>query len=193
MRVWKWGHAEENDEWVAAVGGNFPEISLGFNGESRSGDWEVLKLEGIHRASPPLKSDSPWFCAHVPLLSDRAKGCLADLMEGRAELLPADFGGQRLWLVNVWTLPDCIDYERSVFEVLPSTGAIHGFREYQFREEAIRGLDIFRIRDELRFRPCVSDRFVERVRECGLVGLEFELIWDSELPPGGIVFDSICT
>ena len=191
MKIWLMGHAERNNEWVAAVGGNFPSISLGFDGDSRADGWKELQLEGIHRTRSPLKSDSPLFCSHVPLLSDRARDCLADLLERDAEVLPVDFEGQRLWLVNVVAVPDCIDYQRSVYEVRGHNGSIRGFHEYQFRKDAVSGLDIFKVPDEVRGAPFVSDRFVKRVKECGLTGLEFKLVWDSELPPGSVVFEGI--
>lgn len=167
---------------------HIPRVSRG----SRIEELEILRVHGVDGTRAPLQSDSPWFDSHVPLLSDRAKDRLEDLLVGCAELLPAQLDEQRLWLANVTAMPNRLDYEASSYEVWEADRGIRRFHEYQFIEEAVRGLDIFRLSDTPAYSPFVSDRFVERVAECGLAGMDFELVWDSELPRGSIVFRGLC-
>ena len=55
------------------------------------------------------------------------------------------------------------------------------FDKYCFRmcDELLEN-NIFKLIDEPRRAPFVSDRFKECVEENNLTGFEFELVWDSE-------------
>ena len=55
------------------------------------------------------------------------------------------------------------------------------FTKYAFNEKRIKGIDLFKIKDEPLKRPFVSEKFRKRVIDNNLTGFKFELAWDSEL------------
>lgn len=125
--------------------------------------------------------DSPRFPFSLPfLLSDRGVRVLFDVIEHDAELLPVDCDLGEYWLVNVTTVLDCIDIERSRYETFAS-GKIMFFREYWLKDDVMEGHDIFVMEGQRRIGPFVSDAFKERVEECGITGFSFNLVWDSSL------------
>ena len=192
MRIWKIGYPEENNDWV-----QMEDVDCLFelevlNGQPRIDEWGERRLIGIAGTRPPLRSDSPRFSGRALVFSDRAKRCLADVLEGCVEWLPVTFHGESLWVAHVTRIVDCIDYDRAVFLLRESSGEIRGFLEYQFSEDLIRGINCFGIPEERVGLPFVSEAFKRRVEECGLTGLKFKLVWDSELPQGSIVFRTVC-
>ncbi len=192
MRLWKVGHSADNNEWVEIEGGNFPVALELFDDTPKQRGWKTLRLAGIDGTCFPLEFDSPRFTGRSLVLTERAKECLESLFADCVELLPAELNGQGLWIAHVMSLQNCIDYAASCYDTWASDGKIRGFFEYQFNEEAVRGFNLFGIKDEMVFSPFVSDAFISRVEECGLKGFSFDLVWDSELPLGSITFETIC-
>ena len=76
------------------------------------------------------------------------------------------------------TRVDALDQAQSSVIKVPGTDRIMYITEVAFIEEAIRDIDIFRLPH--RASPTyVSQRFVDRVKAAGLVGLEFKMVWSS--------------
>ncbi len=191
MKVWKVGHSEENNDWVRVKGGNFPFVVDVLDDTPRRSGWAQLELEGVDGTHAPLHFDSPWFTGRSLVVSDRAKRCLEDLMGDNVELLAADLEGEPLWLLHVMSTEGCVDHGRSVVQRTTS-GEVRGFLEYQLHRETIATLALFGIPEEMVYSPFCTEAFKRRVEECGLTGLKFKLVWDSELPQGSIVFRTVC-
>ena len=109
-------------------------------------------------------------------LRRRALDCLADLIAECGEALPlATEDGTELFLLNIRKV-DALDENESVLVRFPSSEKIMRIKKVAFVREAIVGLDLFRL--PLRSGTTyVSERFVQRVRDCGLLGLEFTEAW----------------
>lgn len=191
MKVWKIGHSETNNEWVQVKGGNFPFIVDVLNDTPRKSGWTQLELIGVNGTHSPLRFDSPWFSGRSLIVTDHAKRCLEELLDENTELLPARLEGESLWLIHVMSAENCVNQRESVMSRTTS-GEVRGFFEYQFNEGAVEPLTLFGIPEEMVCHPLCTDSFKNRVEECGLTGLEFKLVWDSELPVGSIVFKSVC-
>jgi hypothetical protein len=54
------------------------------------------------------------------------------------------------------------------------------FIKYSFREQLLKDKHIFKIVDEPRRRPFVSEVFRQKVIDEGIEGFYFKLVWDSE-------------
>lgn len=96
------------------------------------------------------------------------------------EFLPLTYDKQNYYAVNILELLDCIDYKRSSINRF-SDGKIMSFNKYSFAQDKIEGRHIFKITDEPRKFPFVSDEFRERVIENGLTGFLFTEVWNSEM------------
>ena len=116
------------------------------------------------------------------VLERRAIETLKPIM-GPVEVLPliCDFGDY--WAVNVLTTLDCVDYETSRFvrfqqrdpNVIPR---IMYFEKYAFFPEKIVDNHIFRIPDQVRSVLFVDDVFVSTVKQLGITGFDFTLVWE---------------
>lgn len=171
---------------VWAKGFNVKRMQL-FDGRPQEG-WEEAELE-VDGDRPPVRPDCPYLWGPIPVLSDRGRRALEDLLGGDVEWLPARLEGERYWLANVTNLVDGLDRERSDCEWLEGEGIIW-VREYQMREAAVDGQAVFKLSDDPLDFPFVSEEVKRRAEEEGIVGLSFKLAWDSELPPGSVRFDS---
>jgi hypothetical protein len=109
----------------------------------------------------------------VLIVTRRAREVLA----GDAEVLPLDCDdGEDLWLVNPWRTVDALDVGRSQVRRF-SDGGIMNIDRYVFREEAVAGLQCFRIPQ--RSTMFVTDEVVAAVRDAGLRGTTFRRLWHS--------------
>jgi hypothetical protein len=123
----------------------------------------------------PRGSDDAELC--MPVDPDDHE-TLIERVDGRrhGELLPLSCLEAPLYVYNPWILPNALDDKGS--EILRfDEGRIMGIDLYVFHEEIVRGVDAFKL--EMRASPTlVSRRFVNRWRESGLWGLDFDLVWD---------------
>lgn len=122
-------------------------------------------------------SDSPGLSPHIPVFSEKAAIVLNDLLAGNAETLPLECADGIFYAVNVTTVLDCIDYQRSRYKTFRDGKRIMRFTEYAFDAQKIEGVHIFKIKDEPLKRPFVSEEFKKAVEKNCLTGFRFELAW----------------
>ena len=103
------------------------------------------------------------------ILRDKALTILQPLIEGSVEILPLRYGGERLHLINVINVIDCLDEEKSTVKRLPD-GMIWRFVEAAFKEDLLEGEHIFKLPGPQVF-IFVSELFMKKVEENGLKGL----------------------
>jgi hypothetical protein len=114
--------------------------------------------------------------AAIPAFSARAVEALDDMLKGNGELLELE--GAEFSLLNVLSAPDALDEERSELKRFRSSGRVLRILRYGLRAEALSSVPIFKLPQQPRSRVYVTDAFVERVRENGLVGFDFsEMVW----------------
>jgi uncharacterized protein DUF1629 len=134
----------------------------------------VFREDADHRDRP--SSDFPSLSGFVPVFSQKAVTVLADLLQPNGEILPLACGDGEYSAYNVITVIDALDEERSQckyigkkvvdvasYELLPDRlGAEQIFKLVQFR----RGGRVY-----------VTEQFVRRVDEQGLLGFAFQKVW----------------
>jgi hypothetical protein len=106
---------------------------------------------------------------------------LRDLLEPNGELLPVRHRNGIYYLYNCTTLVNCLDLERSVYEMFDD-GTIDSFEKYAFHEELVKDLSFFRLRPEPLDLLC-TQVVVDRVKKYGLNGFRFIKMWSSEEGP----------
>jgi hypothetical protein len=176
MRIWKL-HADVNHfDTIATV--DEDDWDLDFcKGEPMHTTWVPLHFEYLDNS---IRGDSPGFCTKCPVLSDRALTVLSPLIRTFSEILPIFVEKEKFYLLNVTTVLDCIDYDNSRFKTFPDSKKIMRFISYSFLPDLIRGIHIFKISDEPKCNPFVSDEFRDAVIANKLTGFHFEEVWNDE-------------
>jgi hypothetical protein len=107
---------------------------------------------------------------------------LRDMLETCGELLPLDDeDGVELWLFHPRSI-DALDQDKTQGSRLPN-GRIELPRIHVFLSEKVEGVDIFKLPARRAGDIYLSERFLQRWKQAKLKGLDFYLIWDSDLPP----------
>lgn len=177
MKLWKLDcdvDTYENLTWKKKI--SVDELQS-FDGRKKAGSWKPVRLERIYGRE---YGNSIGLASHIPVFDKKAVGALKDFLAGNAEILPVDCEDGDFYMVNVIKVLDCIDYDKSEYKTFSDGIRIMRFKKYSFIENAVRGEHLFKIKDEPRRRPLVSDEFKQRVADYGLTGFCFELAWDSD-------------
>jgi hypothetical protein len=142
--------------------------------------WEEVKIYTLEEGE---SSDCPKFWGHsaAPVFSERALDVTQDFLKDKVEVLPLAHPEKNYFAIHVMNAIDAIDYNRAVIRQLRS-GLRVGFEKYAFIKEKVKGEHIFRIflDDRIRSMVFVSNEFKEAVESNGLVGFQFNEVWDSE-------------
>lgn len=148
-----------------------------FDGRSHSKDTKVLKVTKKDWKPGMQLGDAPNYI--IPVFSENALHNLMPLIGHDVEALKLEYE-EEYYAINVTTVIDAIDYEKSKFITFNDGNGILSFSEYSFLPEKVKNTAIFKISDECRSFPLVSDEFKKTVEEKNLKGFKFRLLWDSE-------------
>ena len=182
MKLWEFGAVAERYDSLTPADGYTYEEMMSFDGRSHKNDWTCRKVvPNINPKKNPKFSDYSE-CMGVLVFSQKAIEKLYDLIKDDVEILPLECDYGDFSLINVTTVLDAIDHEKSEYKYIDGTKQIMYFKKYVFLEEVIKGYDIFKITDRRTSHVFVSDRFVQTVERSKLKGFRFELAWDSEAP-----------
>ncbi len=152
-------------------------ILADFDGTPRADTWRPVHVQRVdyeeHKKSYP--SDFPWLGSDVLILRGHTVMALRDLLDAYGELLPlATDDTVKLYALNAWAV-DALDESRSSLMRFPSSGRIMHIQKPVFFPEKVRDRLLFRLPG--RAMPTyVSEAFVERIQQAGLVGLDFDLV-----------------
>jgi hypothetical protein len=159
------------------------ELYFDFDGSSQSNKWWPRVMERFNE-KPKLGDYISKLGGEVIILEKKAIEKLKPLMSN-VEILPliCDFGDYRA--INVMDVIDCINYEKSDFKQFSAKPAnwedwrprIMRFIKYEFIKEKIEGYNIFKIIDKPQSAIFVNETFVNSVKEHGITGFAFKLVW----------------
>jgi hypothetical protein len=116
------------------------------------------------------------------VLSRRALDELLPLIGRFGQVLPLAFDEWEYSLFNITNVIDAVDIEASETVRYPD-GGLSRIKRYVFKPEAVRDQWIFKIPQRSKGFAFVTDRFVEAVKDAGLTGFGFELLWSDEKAP----------
>ena len=149
-----------------------------FDGRSQINNWKPVRAVMVHPGDARPLPNVTDFGSFIPIFDAKALDALMVLMKDAVELLPIEYEGATWFGINVTKVLDAIDHEKAE-PVRLSTGKIIRFEKYAFKPEVIQGHNIFKITDKKLFCEFVSDEFKNLAEEAGLVGFNFQLVWDS--------------
>lgn len=143
--------------------------------------WDVLELHRPRGYKSKKLTNVVEFAVKADfILSLKGVDAVYDLVNGDAEFLPVRVEGKEYWYMHVTSVLDCIDYQRSEYRVY-SDGRISSFYGLWFREDVIKGHNVFKIKDRPYGSPYVSEAFKKQLDSLDDAGLRFVLVWDSDL------------
>lgn len=179
MKIWKLSSDVDNYDWVEPI--PYPDLDYiqSFDGRKKAERWKISKFQRVYPEESLTLGDNP--NCFVPVFSKKAVDVLIPLIKDDSELLPIDFNEGTFFIINVITVLNVINYDKSDFIRFESSGRIMMFNKYVFnKSDELLGHHIFKIKDEAINYPFVSDKFKSFVERNGLEGFIFELVWDSE-------------
>ena len=180
MRIWKLFSEVDKYENLIPVKKLTVDQRHAFDGRKLKPSWKPLAVKRMGSPGKLELSDSPGFT--IPVFSEKAMKVLRPLISDSIEELELLFKEKEYVGVNVITVLDVIDYEKSVYKMFSDGNRIMYFEKYVFSEtEELKKHHIFKIKDESVNKPFVSDEFKKVVEENGLTGFRFQLVWDSEV------------
>ena len=156
------------------------EMIRSFDGRKKLQEWEPIEVERLEPEKGLDLADNMWISTPVPVFSEKAKQLVEGILGDTVEFLPTISTEGEFWLVNVTTVLDCVDYEKSEIIRFKSSGRIMDIKKFVFFEEKVKGIDMFKIKEMPLQFPFVSDRFKELIESSDLTGFGFRLLWDSE-------------
>lgn len=178
MKLWKLNfELDKYDNFIPVKKFTVEEIQS-FDGRSHLNQWTPVRVERMEPEKGLDLGDAPGFT--FPVFSRRALECLESLISKNVEVLPLDFDENEYFGINVITVLDAIDYDKSIYRTYRDGKRIMAFQKYVFLPEIVRDTPIFKISDEKTRYAFVSDIFRETVIKFNLSGFKFELVWDSE-------------
>jgi len=172
----------EGYEWIVPVNQDHFEFLRTLSGTRLKDRWKPLPMRLItdDEGESFKESDFPFLGTHVLVMSDRASQVVGPLVEKDAELLPVACEGRNLWLLNVCTIIDALDIERSEIVRFQSDGAIMCIDKHVFHPNRLQGIDIFKLENMRRGSTYLSERVVRAIEAAPLVGYAFRLVWTDE-------------
>ena len=148
--------------------------------------WKPIRVERVrvNNRESGRPSDAPYmFKSGVLVFRRSAVDALRDMLDANGELLPLeDTAGVELYAYNPRHVLEAIDYSQSKGH--PGLrGGLAVVNTHVFFPNVVEGVDIFRQVYEPIGKIYLSERFLQRWKKAKLKGLDFELVWDSDLPP----------
>ena len=144
-----------------------------FVGSPMAETWEPpTDLRWIYK-SRKVRDFVSWFHG-APVISERARQVLRPLLDGHTEILPLiTVKGRQYYAVNVLTVVDCLDRDKSViWYTKDGSGRILDIRQHVFDPERTQPVPIFKI-PESTSAVFVTRPFVDAVIKAQLAGAQF--------------------
>ncbi|MDD6400558.1 MAG: hypothetical protein PUG10_02970 [Lachnospiraceae bacterium] len=178
MKIWQLNFELDTYDNLIPIRDFTVEEIQSFDGRSHLSNWKPIKVKRMEPKKGLALSDAPGFI--IPVFSKRAVNCIGPLISKNVEILPLDFNEREYFCINVITVLNAIDYEKSLYKTYRDGKRIMAFKKYVFIPNIIENVSIFKISDEKTRYAFVSDEFKQTVEKNKLLGFKFKLIWDSE-------------
>ncbi len=168
-------------EWVEANDRWSIDKLQSFDGRRKKDTWEIEEFTSIYDdGKPRLIGDFVLCASHIPIISERALSILRPILADDAEVLPISIKGKPFYIINVTTVLNCLNYEKSKYICFPDSNRIMLIEQYVFDRKKISKHNVFRLIDEPRRYVFVTDAFKVACEENGFTGCEFEFLWSAE-------------
>ncbi len=111
-----------------------------------------------------------------PLLTPKAFEVLYPYIKDFVQFWETTTDYGNMYLVNVINVNDCVNYDESDFVRFKSSGRIMRIDKFAFHKNKIMNIELFKIPDENKTYPFVTEGLKNIIKENGLNGFRFELL-----------------
>ena len=135
MKIWKFGAVAERYDSLTPADDYTYEEMMSFDGRSHKNDWIRRKVvPNINPKKIPKLGDRSQ-CMGVLVFSQKAIEKLYDFIKDDVEILPLECDYGDFSLINVTTILDALDREKSKFEVFKGSDRLMYVEKYAFFED----------------------------------------------------------
>lgn len=174
MNIWKYGVNHELTTASVYFGERF-ENALGNqpHGKSLKENWQPLWIgvEEEDQKDNIQLLDFIWTPTLIPVISSLAKDHLMQSLGSHVEFLPLRWypdESRELYAMNVLTILDCLDLDKSKLFRSPKTNKILNIDKYVFKSNCVEDVPIFKIPQSKVI--LVTDSFIDLIESSDLVG-----------------------
>ncbi len=175
MTVWQVKH--ELSETIALMAYKNFDLSaphVFFEGKRLAASWQMPEAH-INPAQPNARVvDMPWFEYGAILCNEKAWSVLQPYIKDEVEVLPVNVEGFHYMLLNPINVIDCLDRNKSSFDVYHKTGRVTRIDHYVFQEDKLDGVYLFKTPELIRTQMYATDSLRSLVLSHSLTGLKFE-------------------
>ena len=174
-------HPTADGEWIAPENGDYNTPLYRCDGSSLADGWTAIPVESMspHESGASRPSVFPWCGSHVVVMRQGALDVLRPMIERYGEILPLASGGEPLSMLNVTTVVDGLDQERSEI-VRFADGDIMDIPRHAFHADVIRGIDVFKLSGLRASSVYVTGRVIQAALDGGLDGFAWEKLWSPD-------------
>lgn len=177
MKIWKMRFELDKYNYLIPVKPFTVDEIWAFDGHSLLDTWEPRKFKLAKKNRQEL-SDAPGF--EFLILSPRAYDVLQNVMGKSIEVLDVLYDNEKYYGINILSVIDVLDYEKSEYETFDNSDKIMAIDKYCFKiTKELEQNHIFKIKEEKHY--FVSEKFKTIVEENHLKGFKFQLVWQSDI------------
>lgn len=153
---------------------------LAFNGRSKKGDWPNPLLAMLDNVEAP-EPDVLDLGAGNLVFHGRSQELMRAKLHDYCELLPVKWAGHEGEVVNVVSLSDCLDSERTKWVIGRESGKRIRVEKFEFIRAKIPNRLIFKI-PERPFELFCTDQFKNLLESHKIIGVDLEPVWQCDAP-----------
>lgn len=149
------------------------------SGNHLNGELDNMEVEILEGG---LASDLSkfWSASGTMIFSQKSKENLENLISNCVEFIPLIHQNKKVYMVNVLSIVDAIDYDNAILRKLDS-GLEVGVEVYSFVTSKIEGYNMFKLMLNNRIYTTevfVTSEFKKVVEESKLLGFKFQKVWE---------------
>lgn len=145
MKIWQLSFELDDYDNLVPIKEFTVEEIQSFDGRSHLRQWKPVQVKRMEPEKGLELSDAPGFT--IPVFSRRAWECLEPLISKNVEILPLDFNEKEYLGINVITVLDAIDYEKSIYKTYRDGKELWHLKVC-FLPTVIENVSMFKILDE---------------------------------------------
>lgn len=153
-------------------------IVNGFRGEKMIENWPMIEVKHWFSGEKALNGEEADVLSFelIPTFTKKAVDIFKEELEANAEILPLKYDKFPCFVINVTTVLDCLDEEKS--KLVIRAKRVFRIDKHVFKK-GINYPPIFKISTGSKISIYVTDAFVKKFEENKLTGMIFKLVWDS--------------
>ena len=112
------------------------------------------------------------------VINEKCYKLIKPYIKDSVQVLNAKNKSEKLYVLNVTKVIDCLDKETSVLKLFPSSGRIMRVEKYAFYRDFLKDTFIFKIPEEVHTHPYVTEEFKTIIEQNGIKGFKFVPVWE---------------